>query len=254
MKVMILEDENRAVNHLKRLIHEVAPEMEVISSFDTVRDAVQALEKGPMPGLVFSDVQLADGLSFEIFRQVEVTCPIIFTTAYDSYAIEAFSTNGIDYLLKPIEEERLRQAIHKVRQFSPSGSQAELAFLKNLAALSDHGARKASKSRFMIRVGEKIRSIGVEEVLVFYSLERSSFLRTREHRNYPVDYTMDELEGMLDPARFFRVNRKFIVAIEACSQIIAYTNSRLKIELQGVDEEIIVARERVRDFKAWLDQ
>ena len=251
MKVIILEDENRAVNHLKRLISVAAPDMEVEAVFDTVRDTVQYLQEGPVPDLIFSDVQLADGISFEIFRQVEVTCPIIFTTAYESYAIEAFSTNGIDYLLKPIEEERLRRAVEKLRKFS---RKPELEVLMNLAGLAGQSSRKTVKSRFMVRVGEKIRSIGVEEVLAFYSLDRSSFLHTAEHRNYPVDYSMEELEGMLDRERFFRVNRKFIVSIDACSQIIAWSNNRLKIDLQGLEEDIVVARERVRDFKAWLDQ
>lgn len=251
MKVMILEDEDRAVNHLRRLISEVAPDMEVLSTHDTVREAVRALQEGPMPGLIFSDVQLADGLSFEIFRQVDVNCPIIFTTAYDHYAIEAFSTNGIDYLLKPIEEGRLRQAIQKLRQFSPG---PDLDALVKLAGLSRKAMKGNTKSRFMIRVGERIRSIGVEDVLVFYSLERSSFLHTREQRNYPVDYSMDELEGMLDEERFFRINRKYIVAIEACTQVIAWSNSRLKIDIPGLEGEMVVARERVKDFKAWLDQ
>ena len=251
MKVIILEDENRAVSHLKRLIGAVAPEMEVTEVFDTVRDAVQFFNKGSVPDLVFSDVQLADGLSFEIFRQVELGCPIIFTTAYDRYAIEAFSTNGIDYLLKPIEEERLRQAVQKLRQFSPKPG---LDVLLNLAGMARPSPRRSTQSRFMVRVGEKIRTIGVDDILAFYSLGHSSFLFTAEGRNYPVDYSMEELENMLDGNRFFRVNRKFIVSIEACSRIIAWSNMRLKIELPGLEEEIIVARERVKSFKSWLDQ
>ncbi len=248
MKVIILEDENRAVNHLKRLIHQVAPEMELMGVFDTVRDAISYLEKKPVLDLIFSDVQLADGLSFEVFSKVKVICPIIFTTAYDTYAIEAFNTNGIDYLLKPIEEERLSKAIEKIRLFN---TRIDIESLLNLKISTD---RKQPKSRFMVKVGEKIRTIMVEEILAFYSFEKNTYLHTTTHRNYIIDYSLDELEGMLDRERFFKINRKYLVSIDACSQIIAWSNNRLKIDIEGIDDpKIVVARERVRDFKAWLD-
>lgn len=248
MKVIILEDENRAVNHLKRLIHLVAPEIEVLEIFDTVRESVSYLEQNPALDLIFSDVQLADGISFEIFSRVAVKCPIIFTTAYDTYAIEAFNTNGIDYLLKPIEEERLRKAIEKARQFTTRLD------LESLLQLKIGTAQRQTKSRFMVKVGEKIRTIMVEEILAFYSLEKTTFLHTTTHRNYIVDYSLDELDSMLDPKSFFKINRKYILSIDACSQIIAWSNNRLKIDIEGIDDpKIVVARERVRDFKAWLD-
>jgi DNA-binding LytR/AlgR family response regulator len=248
MKAIILEDENRAVNHLRRLIHQVAPEMKVLEVFDTVRDTVTYLEKNPALDLIFSDVQLADGISFEIFSKVKVDCPIIFTTAYDTYAIEAFNANGIDYLLKPIEEERLSKAIEKARKFT---TRIDLEGLLNLNIST---ARKQRKSRFMVRVGEKIRTIMVEEILLFYSFEKTTYLHTRTHRNYIIDYSLDELEGMVDPEKFFKINRKYIVSIDACSQIIAWSNNRLKIDVEGIDDQkIVVARERVKEFKAWLD-
>ena len=248
MKAIILEDENRAVNHLKRLIQLVAPEMEVTGIFDTVRETVHYLEKEPSVDLIFSDVQLADGISFEIFSRVSVKCPIIFTTAYDTYAIEAFNTNGIDYLLKPIEEERLRKAIEKARLFT---SRVDLESLMNLNIGAGH---KQHKSRFMVKVGEKIRTIMVEEILAFYSFEKTTYLHTATHRNYIIDYSLEELESMLDQKRFFKINRKYIVSIDACSQIIAWSNNRLKIDIKGIDDQkILVARERVREFKSWLD-
>lgn len=248
MKVIILEDENRAVNHLKRLIHQVAPDIEVIAVFDTVREAVSYLEEEPALDLIFSDVQLADGLSFEIFSKVAVNCPIIFTTAYDTYAIEAFNTNGIDYLLKPIEEDRLRQAMEKARQFTTNIN------LESLLNLSSKNMQKPVKSRFMVRVGEKILTVRVEDILAFYSFEKTTFLHTTSHRNYIIDYSLDELEGMIDPGVFFKINRKYIVSIDACSRIIAWSNNRLKIDIEGIDDpKIVVARERVKDFKAWLD-
>lgn len=249
MNVLILEDEPRAANYLERLLLKVAPEMKVLARLESVRDAVPFLLSHPDVALIFSDVQLADGLSFEIFGQVAVTCPIIFTTAYDHYAIEAFKTNGIDYLLKPVEEERLKQAIEKSRRFAPALSLDMLLQFRNSLA------SKTYKSRFMVRAGDKIKSVPLEEILAFYSLEKSTYLHTLAHRNYSIDYSIDQLEGMLNPETCFRINRRFIVTIAACSNIVAWSNSRLRIKIEGLDdEEIIVARERVQDFKGWLDR
>ncbi len=248
MKVIIFEDESRAVNHLTRLIERVAPHMEITGTFETVRDSLAYLESNPEVDLIFSDVQLADGTSFEIFSKFTVSCPIIFTTAYDTYAIEAFNANGIDYLLKPIEEERLKTAIGKARKYA-----SNLALDRLLDQRNDQEAGKF-KSRFMVKVGEKIRTIMVDEVLLFYSFERSTYLHTRTHRNYIVDYSLEELEHMLDPGKFFKISRKYIVSIEACAQIYAWSNNRLKIDIEGLDDQnVVVARERVREFKAWLD-
>jgi len=248
MRVLILEDENRAVNHLKRLIQGVAPEMEIAAVFETVREAVAYLGMEEQPDMIFSDVQLADGISFEIFSKVSIDCPIIFTTAYDTYAIDAFNANGIDYLLKPIEEERLQKAIEKAKHLSSNRK------LDNLLKVNADRASKRHKSRFMVKVGEKIRTIMVEDILAFYSFEKTTYLHTNSHRNYIIDYSVEELEGMLDESRFFKINRKYIVSIEACSQIIAWSNSRLKIDIEGIDDhKIVVARERVKDFKNWLD-
>jgi DNA-binding LytR/AlgR family response regulator len=246
MNVLILEDENRAANHLQRLIALVAPEMKVISVLDTVRDAVKFLNTNTAIALVFSDVQLADGLSFEIFRKVEITCPIIFTTAYDTYAIEAFNTNGIDYLLKPIEEERLKQAIHKAKKLS---SQIDLGQIMEIMA-----PRQNKKSRFMVKIGDKIKSIAIEEILLFYSFEKATYLHTKTSRNYIVDYSLDELQLLLDDQRFFRINRKYIVSHQACSSMYAWSSSRLKLNIEGMDDSnIVVAREKVQEFKQWLD-
>lgn len=248
MRVIILEDENRAVSHLKRLIQRVAPEMEILGVFETVRDTVAFLEQETPLDLIFSDVQLADGISFDIFSKVKIHCPIIFTTAYDTYAIEAFNTNGIDYLLKPIEEDRLKKAIDKSRQFKSTDN------LDQISNLGAGTATKPAKSRFMVKVGEKIKTIMVDDILAFYSFEKTTYLHTSTHRNYIVDYSLEELDVMLDPYSFFRINRSYIVSIAACSQIIAWSNNRLKIDIEGIDDhKIVVARERVRDFKTWLD-
>jgi len=249
MNIVILEDETRAASHLERLLAKVAPNMKVVAKIESVRDGVKFLRTNSEPDLIFSDIQLADGLSFEIFRQVNVRCPIIFTTAYDHYALEAFQTNGIDYLLKPIEEERLRQAIEKAEHFSPG------LILEKILSISNPGSEKAYKSRFMVKVGDKIKSIPVEEIRVFYSQEKASFIRTSDGHNYCIDYALDQLEPMLDPEVYFRINRGYLVHISACNNILAWTNSRLRLKIDGIDDsDIIVARERVQDFKNWLDR
>ncbi len=249
MNVLILEDESRAASHLERILHAVAPEMSVVAKVETVREAIAYLKSNPPVSLIFSDVQLADGLSFEIFNQVAVHCPIIFTTAYDTYAIDAFNTNGIDYLLKPIEENRLKQALQKARQFT---AQIDLSSLINLTNLASH---KKDKSRFLVKVGEKIKSIVVEDIRVFYSFEKTTYLQTTSMRDYIIDYSLDELQLLLDSSRFFKINRKYIVSYEVCTTMYAWSNSRLKLEIDGInDDQIIVAREKVHEFKQWLDR
>jgi two-component system LytT family response regulator len=249
MKVIILEDEPRAANHLERLLAKVAPNMTVIAKLDSVRDGLKYLLNNPVPDLLFSDVQLADGLSFEIFNQFDVHCPIIFTTAYDNYAIDAFNTSGIDYLLKPIEEERLRKAIEKAGQFSPGLN------LEKLLRLNNPAYGKSYKSRFMVKVGDKIKSIPVEEIMVFFSQEKGTYLLTTDKHSYNIEYTLDQIEQMLDPNIHFRINRKYIVSIQTCTNILAWTNSRLRLKIEGInDPDIFVARERVQEFKNWLDR
>lgn len=249
MKVLILEDEIRAANHLERLLLKVAPEMQVVAKLESVRDSVPFLETQTDISLIFSDVQLADGLSFEVFRKVVIKCPIIFTTAFDHYAIEAFKTNGIDYLLKPVEENRLRKAVEKSMIFTPS------LLLEKLMVLGNAAASKTYKSRFMVRVGEKIKSIPVEEIVAFYSLEKATYLHTISNRDYCIEYSIDQLDMLLDPGMYFRISRKYIVSMKACSQILAWTNSRLRLSIDGLnDNEIVVARERVQEFKQWLDK
>lgn len=248
MKVVILEDETRAASFLERLIQKVAPEMMVIARIESIRDAVPFLESHSDVSLIFSDVQLADGLSFEIFSQVTINCPIIFTTAFDHYAIEAFKTNGIDYLLKPVEEVRLRQAIEKAKLFSPG------FIVDKLLSISKMYSMKGYKTRFMVKIGDKIKSLPFEEIIAFYSLEKATYIHTISNRDYCIDYSIDQLERMLDPTKCFRINRKYIVSIIACNNILAWTNSRLRLKIEGInDEDIIVARERVQDFKNWLD-
>lgn len=249
MNVLIIEDEARAANHLQRLITEVAPEMNIVGIFETVRESINYLNKNHSLALIFSDIQLADGLSFEIFKKVKVTCPIIFTTAYDKYAIDAFNTNGIDYLLKPIEEARLQQSINKAKQLA---NKIDVNALLNIAGLAP---QKTFKERFLIKVGDKIKSIAITDIKAFYTFEKANYLLTLAGKSYLIDYSLDEISNLIDSKNYFKISRKFIVSHEACENIIAWSNSRLKITINEITHEpIIVAREKVQEFKQWLDR
>ncbi len=250
MNILIIEDESRAANRLENLVTKLKPGSVILGKFESVRESVKYLSNNPSPDLILADIQLADGLSFEIFKEIRVQCPIIFTTAYDQYAIEAFNTNGIDYLLKPIEEARLLKALNKLQNLTPS--QPNIAAVMDLLS-KQAMPNKSYKSRFMVKVGEQIKTIHIERIKAFYSFDRATFIFTNDQHNYIVDYTLDQLEDMLDPARFFRVNRKYFLSLEACTKIYTWSNSRLKIEIDGIDDEVVVARERVGRFKEWLD-
>jgi DNA-binding LytR/AlgR family response regulator len=249
MKVLIIEDEPRAASRLEKLIMKVRQEAVFLGKIETVREAVRFLSEYQSLDVIFADIQLADGLSFEIFRQVKVNCPIIFTTAYDQYAIEAFNTNGIDYLLKPIEEERLAQALEKLKKLT---AQPDLEKLYSLIQSASLGKKK-HKSRFMVKVGGQIKTIPTDRIKAFYSFDGATFLLTTDGGNYIVDFTLDQLEDMLDPELFFRINRKHMLSVGSCRQIYSWSNSRLVVEVDGLDEKAVVARERVAKFKAWLD-
>ena len=247
MNVVILEDETRAANRMESLIQKLAPEMKIVGVFESVLEAIDFLRNRTDISLVFADIQLADGLSFDVFKQLKPTFPIIFTTAYDQYAIEAFKTNGIDYLLKPIEEERLEQALNKLKAI-----QQPLA-MDQITSLMSAMNKPSFKNRFMIKIGDKIKSIEVDRIMAFYSMEKATFLFTDEKRSYAVDYSLEQIEHLVNPNVFFKINRKFIVSHQACSDVLAWTNSRLRLKIEGFDEQIIVARDRVSDFKKWLD-
>jgi len=252
MDILIIEDETRAANRIERLLTEINPSFRIIGRAESIREATDFLNTR-MPDLIISDIQLADGLSFEIFNQKVITCPIIFTTAYDQYAMQAFETNGIDYLLKPIEKTRLEKAITKLDHLNIKSF--EVNNLSNLLkTIVQNNDQKSYKSRFMIKVGDKIKVIPIEEIKAFYSLEKGTFVLTTHNRNYVLEYSLEQLVDLVDPKLYFRINRKFIVHITAASEIIAHTNSRLKLVLTGYEgESIIVAREKVQAFKSWLN-
>ena len=251
MKILIIEDESRAANHLVRELKKVAPQVEVLDKLESVEESVEWLTQNPAPDLIFSDIQLADGLSFEIYAQVELSCPIIFTTAYDQYAIEAFRTNGVDYLLKPVAADRIQEALDKVSRLKPQVSLHDLAQLMQ----QSRSPKKKFKSRFLIKVGDEIKSIPTANARAFFSLAKATYLFTDAGRRYVLDYSMDQVEEQLDPTEWFRINRKYIIRFQSWSNIYAWTNSRMKLVLPGIDDqEIIVARDRVPAFKEWLDR
>lgn len=255
MNVLIIEDEVMAAERLQEMVLEVIPELNILAVLDSISSAVQWFNRNDQPDLAFFDIQLADGLSFEIFEQTTVICPVIFTTAFDEYALKAFKVNSIDYLLKPIDADELSTALIKYQSIHSASGNAKHPLssqsIDSVLKLLTH----QYKSRFVLKVGERIRSIPVNDIQCFYSMDKASYLQTKEDRHYVMEHSLDQVEALVDPEHFFRVNRKFIIAIEAIEDIISYSNSRLKLRLKKpVEEEIIVAREKVKDFKQWLDR
>lgn len=252
MKVLIIEDEKLAADHLISLILKYDSSIKIVHRIDTVKKGIKWFMENEHPDLAFFDIQLADGLSFEIFENTQVDCPVIFTTAFNEYALKAFKVNSVDYLLKPIDFQELKQAIDKFlrNQGNIQVSKYQEVVSNMMQMLSDN-----YKQRFVVKVGEHIKSVAVSNILYFYSLEKATFMHTADDHNYVIDYSLDQLEGLLDPSVFFKINRKYLISMNAIDDIISYSNSRLKIELKhSTDMDAIVAREKVGKFKTWLDQ
>ncbi|MBW6459317.1 MAG: LytTR family DNA-binding domain-containing protein [Bacteroidales bacterium] len=255
MKILIIEDEPFARAELIRLMESTGRKFEIAGQIDTVEDSVNWLRTHPHPDLIFLDIQLADGLSFEIFRQVEVTTPVIFTTAYDDYAIRAFQLNSIDYLLKPIRPEALEKALSKLENLqaalSPVKTLTDPAVLENLLKL----AGRDYKSRILLKTGDQIRSASMNEVAYFYAEDDVVFAMLKDRNRYIVDYTINQLQGELDPKEFFRITRGYLVRITAIRKVSKYFNSRLAVELDPPREDkILVSRVNVPEFLKWLDR
>nr|WP_321412118.1 LytTR family DNA-binding domain-containing protein [uncultured Allomuricauda sp.] len=251
MNVLIIEDEKPAARRLSRLLSEL--EMEVSTMLHSVEESIAWFQENPHPDLIFLDIQLSDGLSFEIFDEIEVKSAIIFTTAYDEYALQAFKLNSIDYLLKPIDEEELESAVKKYRNFKPESQKIPIDF-NDIKKLLVNPLEREFKKRFTAKVGQHLKIINADEVECFYSENKGTYAATSDGRSYLLDTTLEQLEEELEPQTFFRVSRKYYVNINHIGDIISYTNSRLQIKLKRFDEqELIVSRERVRDFKLWLE-
>ena len=251
MKVLIIEDEKPAARRLARLLEE--QDVEVSEMLHSVEESVNWFQLNEHPDLIFLDIQLSDGLSFEIFDLVKVNSAIVFTTAYDEYALQAFKLNSIDYLLKPIDDEELAAAIQQFKVQTSQKQQLKLDF-DDIKKLLVNPLEREFKKRFTVRVGQHLKIINADDIECFYSENKGTYAATNEGRNYLLDTTLEQLESELEPEVFFRVSRKYYVNINHIKDIISYTNSRLKISMHRYNEqEIIVSRERVRDFKLWLE-
>jgi len=251
MNVIIIEDEKPAARRLNRLLKELQVDVSVM--LHSVEESIAWFQSNEHPDLIFLDIQLSDGLSFEIFDTVAVKSAIIFTTAYDEYALQAFKLNSIDYLLKPIDDEELATAVNKYKALKPQAQALALDF-EDIKKLLVNPIEREFKQRFTARVGQHLKIINAEEVECFYSENKGTYAATTDGRNYLLDTTLEQLENELQPKIFFRVSRQFYVNINHIKDIVSYANSRLQIRLQRFKEqEIIVSRERVKDFKLWLE-
>jgi len=255
MRIIIIEDEILAAERLSDLISQYDSNIEIVEPLDSVESAVEWFQNNESPDLAFFDIQLADGLSFEIFEQVKVECPIIFTTAYDEYALKAFKVNSIDYILKPIDNKELIQAFEKFERTQKQAPSSPPMDLIQQAMMMIQGQQKNYKSRFIVKSGNHLSAIEVAEVAYFFSEHKMSWIKTFEGKKYMVDYKMEALQNLIDPLQFFRLNRKYISSFKAIKDVVSYSNSRLKIKLlDSADDDILISREKVQDFKKWLDQ
>ncbi|WP_299317917.1 LytTR family DNA-binding domain-containing protein [uncultured Maribacter sp.] len=254
MKTIIIEDEKPAARRLGRMLESL--DLTVSTMLHSVEEAIDWFQNNEHPDLIFLDIQLSDGLSFEIFDVIEVHSAIIFTTAFDEYALKAFKLNSIDYILKPIDDEDLEQAVAKYRKLFKSANEPSKIALdfEDIKKLLVNPLEREYKKRFTAKVGQHLKIINAEDVECFYSENKGTYAATKDGRNYLLDTTLEQLEEELKPQVFFRVSRKFFVNIDHIKDIVSYTNSRLQIKLKNnPDHEIIVSREKVKDFKLWLE-
>ncbi|GAA3621838.1 LytR/AlgR family response regulator transcription factor [Flavivirga jejuensis] len=251
MNVIIIEDEKPSARRLQRMLNIL--NIKTNTMLHSVEESIQWFQNNVHPDLIFLDIQLSDGLSFEIFESIDIKSAVIFTTAYDEYALQAFKLNSIDYLLKPIDENDLAIAVEKYQERTPQKQAVTLDF-NDIKKLLVNPIDREYKKRFSVKVGQHLKLINIDDIECFYSENKGTYLYTTEGRNYLLDTTLEHLENELEPQTFFRINRKFFVNIHAIKDMVSYTNSRLQIKLKSYNEQdVIVARERVKEFKAWLE-
>jgi DNA-binding LytR/AlgR family response regulator len=252
MKVIILEDEQPALHQIRELLLGYDNSIEITAAFDSVKDIVSWLRSNPHPDLIFMDIQVADGLCFEVFEHVQVQSPVIFTTAYQEYAIRAFKVNSIDYLLKPLNLPELKAAMEKFGRHSHTG--AGVPIREEIIQSVRKMLEKPYKTRFVVKTGEHLRSVSTGDIHLFFSHDKTTYISTAENRNYIIDYSLDQIMQMIDGEQFFRINRQSIINRDTISDIVVYSRSRLKIKLKLANREpLIVSRDKVNDFKKWLD-
>ncbi|KAA2241922.1 response regulator transcription factor [Chitinophaga agrisoli] len=254
MEILIIEDEEPAAERLTELLKQYDAGIRPLAILPSVQAAVKWFNEHPQPDLVLLDIHLSDGLCFEIFKQVKVKCPIIFCTAYDQYVLDAFQVHSIDYLLKPVQYQKLEKSLQKmeeIRSHAKSAiSEVQFSDIINIIKTS----QQTYKSRFMVKTGTKIKAIKSEEIAYFHSRNKLTLLVSKERQSFPLDYTLDELMTMLDPVSFFHVNRNLIIHIDAVKEVHPYFKGRLKLVLSPEhDEEIVISSQKTPLFKAWLD-
>lgn len=252
MKVVIIEDEKRTAQNLQMMIKTIAPDFEIVTIIQSVEESIEWFANNNCD-LVFMDIQLSDGISFEIFTDVEIQAPIIFTTSYNEYALKAFEVNGIDYLLKPIEPSKLEKSIQKFRRFNQN-KVTNIYDLQNL--LKDLSfEKKQYKKRFLVKSGSTLIAISTDDIAYFCIENENVYLITQNSKKFIIDFTLDEIEKILDPNYFFRLNRQFIASILSIGLLHPYSNNTLKVELKPViDKEVIVSRYNIKEFKHWLER
>jgi two-component system, LytTR family, response regulator LytT len=254
MNVLVIEDELYSARQLEKMLKEIAPELHILALLESVAQSVQWLTKHSAPDLIFMDIQLSDGSSFEIFSKTAVTAPVIFITAYDEYALQAFKVNSIDYLLKPIDKIELGRSLEKFQrlmQFKAQVLRPDVTqILKSLQE-----AKPNYKTRFLIKMGQTFVTIFTQDIAYFFSDHKVIYLVTREGRKHIIDQTLEELEDQLDPKTFFRLNRQFVASVNAIAKLHNYFNHKLKVELlPPTDIEILISREKAPEFKTWLNE
>lgn len=252
MDILLVEDEPLAVQKLTMLLQEVAPQTNIVGQTDGIESSVEWLRTHPAPDLILMDIELSDGQSFDIFNQTDVISPVIFTTSYDEYAIQAFRVNSVDYLLKPIKSVDLERALQKYERLNRPASPT-LDITRLVQELQRQNQPREYRNRFLVKQGQRLLPVETENIAYFYVEDGLTFFITYDRGKYVVDYTLEELEQMLDPKAFMRANRQFILGVRAVTQIHTHFNGKLKLNLQPTtDKEVMVSRERVNDFKDWL--
>ena len=251
MTTIIIEDEKPAARLLQRKLEKI--DIEVQTMLHSVQESIEWFSQNNHPDLIFLDIQLSDGLSFEIFEKVDIKSAIIFTTAFDAYALKAFKLNSVDYLLKPIDEDELQIAVSKFKSNLPKSPTTLNLNFDDIKKMLQNPFDRTFKNRFTVKIGQSIKVITIEEVECFFSENKGTYIHTIDNRNYLIDGAMELLEQELDPKKFFRISRKFIIPLVSIKEIQVYSNSRLKIILPTFrSDEVIVAREKVQEFKTWI--
>jgi two-component system response regulator LytT len=252
MTTIIIEDEKPAARLLQRKLEKINIQVGVM--LHSVEDAIEWFSKNEHPDLIFLDIQLSDGLSFEIFDKIDIKSAVIFTTAYDEYALRAFKLNSIDYLLKPIDEDDLQVAVAKYKlRFPKNDNQSFSLDFEQIKKMLSNPFEKTFKKRFTVKIGQHLKVISIDEIECFYSENKGTYIHTFDNRNYLLETTLEFLENDLDPKEFYRISRKFIIPLRAIKEIVVYSNSRLKVILPSyATDEVVVSREKVSDFKNWI--